>query len=57
MIYRRTRNLRVVQLLLGHTKLESKARYLGIGLDNALKNGGSDRSLTICCDGRGRPAG
>ena len=30
MIYRRTKNLRAVQLLLGHTKLESTVRYLGI---------------------------
>ena len=31
LIYRRTKNLRAVQLLLGHTKLESTVRYLGIG--------------------------
>jgi integrase len=36
MIYRRTRNLRAVQLLLGHTKLESTVRYLGIEVDDAL---------------------
>jgi len=36
-IYRRTRNLRVVQLLLGHTKLGSTARYLGIEVDDALE--------------------
>jgi len=30
MIYRRTRNLRAVQLRLGHSKLESTVRYLGI---------------------------
>jgi integrase len=35
-IYRKTGNLRAVQLLLGHTKLESTARYLGIELDDAL---------------------
>src|SRR5258706_8591779 len=35
MIYRRTRNLRAVQLLLGHTKLESTVRYLGIEVDDA----------------------
>ncbi|WP_176055178.1 tyrosine-type recombinase/integrase [Paraburkholderia caribensis] len=34
--YRRTRNLRAVQLLLGHTKLESTVRYLGIEVDDAL---------------------
>jgi len=30
------RNLRAVQLLLGHTKLESTVRYLGIEVDDAL---------------------
>jgi site-specific recombinase XerC len=34
--YRKTGNLRAVQLLLGHTKLESTVRYLGIELDDAL---------------------
>lgn len=37
LIYRRTRNLRAVHLLLGHTKLESTARYLGIEVDDALE--------------------
>ena len=36
LIYKRTGNLRVVQLLLGHTKLESTVRYLGIEVDDAL---------------------
>lgn len=36
-IYRKTGNLRAVQLLLGHTKLESTVRYLGIEVDDALK--------------------
>jgi integrase len=36
LIYRRTKNLRAVQLLLGHTKLESTIRYLGIEVDDAL---------------------
>ena len=35
LIYRRTGNLRAVQLLLGHTKLESTTRYLGIEMDDA----------------------
>jgi integrase len=35
--YRRTRNLRAAQLLLGHTKLESTVRYLGIEVDDALE--------------------
>jgi integrase len=36
LIYRRTGNLRAVQLLLGHTKVESTVRYLGIEVDDAL---------------------
>lgn len=37
LIYRRTKNLRAVQLLLGHTKLESTVRYLGIEVDDTLE--------------------
>jgi len=37
LIYRRTKNLRAVQLLLGHTKLDSTVRYLGIEADDALE--------------------
>ncbi|MEX4002050.1 tyrosine-type recombinase/integrase [Paraburkholderia sp. EG285A] len=37
LIYRRTKNLRAVQLLLGHTRLESTVRYLGIEVDDALE--------------------
>ena len=37
LIYRRTHNLRAVQLLLGHSKLESTVRYLGIEVDDALE--------------------
>lgn len=36
LIYKRTKNLRAIQLLLGHTKLESTVRYLGIEVDDAL---------------------
>ncbi|GHF74989.1 tyrosine-type recombinase/integrase [Seohaeicola zhoushanensis] len=36
-IYRKTGNLRAVQLLLGHTKMDSTVRYLGIELEDALK--------------------
>jgi len=37
LIYRRTRNLRAVQLILGHTNIESTVRYLGVELDDALE--------------------
>jgi integrase len=37
LIYKRTKNLRAVQLLLGHTKSESTVRYLGIEVDDALE--------------------
>ena len=37
LIDKRTKNLRAVQLLLGHAKLESTMRYLGIGVDDALE--------------------
>jgi integrase len=37
LIYRRTKNIRAVQLLLSHTKLESTVRYLGIEVDDALE--------------------
>jgi site-specific recombinase XerD len=36
-IYRRTGNFRVVQLLLGHSKIESTVRYLGIEVDDAIE--------------------
>lgn len=36
-IYKKTGNLRAVQLLLGHTKMDSTVRYLGVELDDALE--------------------
>ena len=36
-IYKKTGNLRAVQILLGHTKLESTVRYLGVEIDDALR--------------------
>ncbi len=36
LIYRRSGNLRAVQLLLGHTKVESTIRYLGVEVNDAL---------------------
>ena len=36
-IYRQTKNLRAVQLLLGHSKLDNTVRYLGIEVDDALE--------------------
>ncbi|KGM87447.1 hypothetical protein rosmuc_02761 [Roseovarius mucosus DSM 17069] len=35
-IYKKTGNLRAVQLLLRHTKMDSTVRYLGVDLDDAL---------------------
>jgi integrase len=40
-IYRRTGNLRAVQLLLGHTKIESTVRYLGIEVDGCFGHSGT----------------
>jgi hypothetical protein len=37
LIYERTKNLRAVQILLGHTELESTVRYLGVEVDDALE--------------------
>jgi integrase len=37
LIYKRTNNVRAVQLLLGHTQLESTVKYLGIEVDDALE--------------------
>ena len=37
LIYRRTGNLRALQLLLGHSKIESAVQYLGIEVDDAIE--------------------
>ncbi|CNI87621.1 Uncharacterised protein [Yersinia intermedia] len=37
MLYKKTKNLRVIQRLFGHKKLESAVRYLGIEVDDALE--------------------
>lgn len=37
LIYRRTGNLRAVQLLLGHSKIESTVRYIGIEVDDVIE--------------------
>ena len=44
-IYKRTKNLRAVQLLLGHSKLESTVRYLGIEVDDVPR----DREIVVYC--------
>ena len=37
LLYRKTGNLRACQILLGHTKLESTVRYLGVEVDDAIQ--------------------
>ncbi len=37
LIYKQTKNLRAVQILLGHTNLESTVRYLGVEVEDALE--------------------
>ena len=37
LLYKKTKDLRAVQILLGHTKLESTVRYLGVEVDDTLE--------------------
>ena len=53
LIYRRTKNIRAVQLLLGHTKLESTVRYLGIEVEDALEM--SEQTEVLCRANLGDP--
>ncbi len=55
LIYRRTKNLRAVQLLLGHTKMESTVRYLGISVSRHRsgrrpRDRRADRGVKVCGD-------
>lgn len=36
MIYRATGNMRAIQILLGHTKIENTVRYLGVDIEDPL---------------------
>ena len=56
LIYRRTGNLRAVQLLLGHTKIESTVRYLGIEVDDAIAIAEQVDSLALRAEQTALPA-
>jgi hypothetical protein len=51
-IYKKTGNLRAVQLLLGRTKMDSTVRYLGVDIEDALSLSEGDRPLGHCSDRR-----
>jgi site-specific recombinase XerC len=55
-IYKQTGNLRAVQILLGHAKIESTVRYLGVDVEDALTARGADGNLSVCAAHRSRAA-
>jgi hypothetical protein len=55
-IYKKTGNLRAVQLLLGHTKMDSTVRYLGIELEDALEISERIEIAAMAARRDGRPA-
>ena len=57
LIYRRIGNLRAVQLLLGHTKIESTVRYLGVEIDDALEIAEKIEGLKYRAELRALPVG
>jgi len=64
LVYKRTGNIRACHLLLGHTKLESTVRYLGIEVDDALISQSRPKSepgaaveMAAACQQDGRPQG
>ena len=61
LIYKQIGNLRAVQILLGHTKIESTVRYLGVDIEDALALSEGTESLNVappaCCQAPQRPLG
>lgn len=50
LIYKRTKNIRAIQLPLGHTKPESTVRYLGIEVDDASRSPSTRRSRLLSAE-------